>query len=145
MLIKGHLIHNLTADIITEYNNLFEGYPPMKLDGNPDYILKECKEMNATFSQKWNPQENLHSYIATFTPEKWSDLPTSHKLYHLRTECTACPFFFPDVTQTFPGRKRALNERNVVDITVVSPNLSLPHTKLTKRLGQDIVAQLQPT
>ena len=117
----------------------------MKLEGNPDYVLKKCKEMNGTFSQKWNPQENLHSYMATFSPEKWSKLPTSQKLQHSRTECSACPFFFPTMTRAFPGRKRALAERNMVDVTVTPPSVSLPPTKLAKKLGQDIVAKLEPT
>jgi hypothetical protein len=140
---NGH--HNLGYDIIQKYNVQFGEVPGMKLEGNPDNILKKCKELNATFSQKWHPQEILHSYIATFSPEKWSKLPTSQKLQHSRTECNACPFFFPTITRAFPGRKRALAERNMVDVTVTPPNVSLPPTKLAKKLGQDIVAKLEPT
>ena len=33
----------------------------------------------------------------------------------------------------------------MVDITVSSPCLSFPPTKLAKKLGQDIVAKLEPT
>ena len=80
---NGH--HNLGYDI-WKYNDQFGEFPGMKLDGNPDYVLKKCKEMNATFSQKWHPQENVHSYIATFSPEKWSKLPTSQRTATLLVE-----------------------------------------------------------
>ena len=69
--------HNLSNEIIRKYNVFFEEYPHMKLEGSSKYILKKRNEMNASFSQKWNPQETLHSYIATFSPEKWSKLPAS--------------------------------------------------------------------
>ena len=38
--------HQLSEELIVEYNTLFEGYPNMKLDGKPDYMLKKCKEFS---------------------------------------------------------------------------------------------------
>jgi RNase P protein component len=58
---NGH--YNVGYDIILKYNVQFGEVPGVKLEGNSDYILKKCKELNATFSQKWHPQENLHSYF----------------------------------------------------------------------------------
>ena len=147
-LIKEHAEANGHHDFgydIRKYNDQFGEFPGMKLDGNPDYVLKKCKEMNCTFSKKWHPQENVHSYIATFSPEKWSKLPISQRLQHSRTKCSACPFFFPAMTRAFPGRKRALAERNMEDVIVTPPSVSLPPTKLARKLGQDIVAKLEPT
>ena len=116
-IIKSHTDtrgnYQLTTDIIKEYNKVFEEYPQMKLAGNEQYVLKKCMERNATFSKKWNPQESLHTYVDTYSKEKWSKLPISQKLRHARTECTACPFFFPDMTRAFPGKKRALSERSL--------------------------------
>ena len=111
----------------------------MKLEGNEQYVLTKCKEMNASFSKEMEPQDNLHLYINTFSKEKWSKLRISQKLRHARTECTACSLFFPDMTLAFPRKKRALSE---VEVTVTRPCTSLPPTKLAKKLGQDIVSQL---
>lgn len=148
-IIKNHADtrgnHQLTTDIIKDYNEEFQEYPQMKLEGNEQYVLKKCKELNASFSKKWNPQENLHIYIHTFSKEKWSKLSLSQKLRHARTECTACPIYFPDMTRAFPGKKRALSERNMVEVTVKHPSISLPPTKLAKKLGGDIVSQLDHT
>jgi hypothetical protein len=33
----------------------------------------------------------------------------------------------------------------MVDVTVTPPNVPLPPTKIAKKLGQDIVAKLEPT
>ena len=61
-------------------------------------------------------------------------------------ECSSCPSFFPALTHAFPGRIRALGERNAVDITITArPDLQMPPAKLAKKVGQDIVTQLQPT
>ena len=80
-----------------------------------------------------------------FLPQQLGKLPTSQKFQHSRTECQSCPSFFPALTRAFPGRKRALSERNTVDITIAKPDLSLPPTKLAKKIGHDIVTQLEPT
>ena len=77
-LIKEHAEANGHHDFgydIRKYNDQFGEFPGMKLDGNPDYVLKKCKEMNGTFSKKWHPQENVHSYIATFSPEGGASYP----------------------------------------------------------------------
>lgn len=50
---NGH--HNLGYDI-EKYNDQFVEFPRMKFEGSHDYALKKCKEMNASFSQKWHPQ-----------------------------------------------------------------------------------------
>ena len=138
--------HHITDDIIDEYNSRFEGYPCMQLEENPSYILKKCKEVNGIFSQKWNPQEMLHKYIDTFSHECWKKLPTSQKLQHSLTECSSCPSFFPALTRAFPSRKRALSGRNAVHIAITArPDLQMPPAKLAKKVGQDIVTQLEPT
>ena len=102
--------------------------------------------MNSIFSQKWHPQEILHKYIATFSNNSWKKLPTSQKLQHSLTECNSCPSFFPALTRAFPGRKRALSERNAVEIAITArPHLQIPPAKLARKVGQDIVTQLEPT
>ena len=63
--------HNMTDDIIHEYNSWLEGYPRMRLEGGPAYVFKKCKELNSIFSQKWYPQEMLHKYIAIFSHNSW--------------------------------------------------------------------------
>lgn len=83
-------------------------------------------------------------YMSTFSHEQWEKLSTSQKLHHSRRECRACPVTFPDLTHVFPCKKRALSERQLVDVTVTEPDVNLPPTKVMKRLGQDIVAQLDP-
>ena len=39
---KGN--HQLTTDIIKEYNKVFEEYPQMQLEGNEQYILKNVRK-----------------------------------------------------------------------------------------------------
>ena len=46
--------HNVTEDIIHEYNSQFEGYSRMRLGGSPAYMLKKCKEVNSIFSHPRN-------------------------------------------------------------------------------------------
>ena len=106
----------------------------MRLEGVPAYVLKKCKEVNSIFSQKWHSQEMLHQYIATFSHNSSKKLPASQKLQHSLTECNSCPSFFPALTHAFPGRKRALSERNAVEITITaSPHLQMPPAKLAKK------------
>lgn len=110
----------------------------------PEYVLKKCKELCSNFSQKWYPKEMAQTYMSTFTSGMWDKLSRSQKLQHSRRDCRACPITFPHLTSAFPCKKRPLSERQLVDITVTEPELSLPPTKIMKRLGQDIVTQLDP-
>ena len=97
--------HQLSEELIVEYNALFEGYPNMKPDGKPDYVPKECKELSSIFSQKWYPKDTAHSYSSTFSHEMWEKVSISLKLQHSQRECKPCPITFPTLTRAFPCEK----------------------------------------
>ena len=99
-----------------------EGYPNM-FDGKPEYVLKKCKELCNTFSQRWYPKEMIPCYMSTFSHQQWEKLSTSQKLHHSRQECRTCPVTFPDLTHAFPCKKQALSERQLVDVTVTEPDV----------------------
>lgn len=129
-------------EIVHEYNDGYKDYPKMQAEGESQYLINKFREMNAVFSRKWSV------YVETFSPEKWTKLPQTQKKQHSLTSCQACPLKFPDVDRTFPvcspAAKRKLQDSQLVNIQVSEPHLTTPPTKMAKKLGHDLVTQLNP-
>ena len=58
---QGHI--QFTAEVIAEYNTLFNGYPNLQLSGNTKCTAEKCKALNTSFSRKWQNQAKMHEYI----------------------------------------------------------------------------------
>ena len=142
---QGHI--QFSAEVIGEYNTLFNGYPNMQLSGNSKYTAEKCKALNTSFSRKWPNQEKMHEYISTFSTKNWDQLSTTEKGGHTREACPICPAWYQDLALSFPGsRKRVLETSQIVNVhmDVVQPDTTLPPTKLAKRIGENIVTSLDP-
>lgn len=50
---SGHLNISNHESLLQDYNDCFTDYLNMQLSGEPKYVTKKFKELNATFSQKW--------------------------------------------------------------------------------------------
>ncbi len=139
---------NKHDDIVHEYNSMFENYPKMQACGESRYLTKKFRELNASFSRRWNPRSNLTIYMDTFSEENWTKLPQTQKQQHSLQLCQACPFNFSDIDCAFPVRspaaKRKLEDSQLVNVEVSVPDLTTPPTKVAKKLGRDIIAQLNP-
>ena len=145
---SGHLnIQNHEA-LLRDYNESFLGYPNMQLAGEPKYLTKKFKELNAKFSQKWPGKLKPNQYCEAFSMANWQKLPTTENYRHCQHECSACPLNFPELEAAFPLRSPVAKRKQKQSITCIieaaEEDLDSPPTKIAKKLGHDIVNQLSP-
>ena len=126
MMKNSKSIDSTNSDkIFTKYNTLFEEYLNMKLDGKPKYVLKKCKELSSAFS---HPKDMAPCYMSTFSHKQWEKLSIAQKLYHSASHDRSAKHSssFPSLTHAFPCKKWALIERQLVDVFITEPDVSLP-------------------
>ena len=131
--------HNVTEDIIHEYNSL-KGIPACDWKEALFTSLKNAKKWTASSPRNGIRKKcSINTLPLSPTIAGKSYLPQN--LQHSLTECNSCPSFFPALTRAFPGRKSI--ERNAVEIAITArPHLQIPPAKLARKVGWDIVTQL---
>jgi len=64
--------------------------------------IEHCDKILAGFSKRWNPLESRLEYLATFSTQKWKELPETERKHHTLSKCDACALLYRNLQEAFP-------------------------------------------
>ena len=106
---QGHV--STENESTSEFEKLFN-IPTFKLPANyfekvrrtaqKSTYIEHCDKILAGFSKQWNPLESRLEYLATFSTQKWKELPETERKHHTLSKCDACALLYRNLQEAFP-------------------------------------------
>ena len=119
------------AQLVVEYNALFENNPAMHLQNQKNSTIKK---LLALFNTHWKLQNRKDDFLNTFSFAEWNKLTQNQRAQHTIKKCKGCPMQHPLLSTAFPSKKHAQQEKKSIPI--------LPDISSSSTLGKTVYTQL---